>query len=76
MKATLEPTDQITQVDSIPCRIWQGQTDLGVRFFAFVALVAVEREQDCAEFERFLKEVAVVRQEIVQTAASPLRRIL
>lgn len=76
MKAALSPTDRITEVNGVPCRVWQGQTDLGIRFHAYVVLVAVEKSQDCAEFEKALKEVEVPRPEVAELAAIPLRRIL
>jgi hypothetical protein len=66
MRITLETTREIVELsprhapdperDGIPCRVWIGTTDAGVPIRALIALVAVERSEDAAAFDRELME--------------------
>lgn len=67
MKATMESTDRIVGVDvmtatdppqkaRISARVWEGKTQAGVAFVAYIPLVQVDREADNVEFARALKE--------------------
>lgn len=64
MKVTLEPTNLFTTVNNTRCRVWQGTTEQGVPIHAHIALVGVDRDQDVAELDRALKEVATPRAEL------------
>lgn len=55
MKIVLWSTEQFAEVDGMPVRIWEGATESGIPMFAFVARVAVKRDQDTAEFDRELR---------------------
>lgn len=39
MQLTLTPSDQVQDVDGIPCRIWKGATEEGVPVFAWISCV-------------------------------------
>jgi hypothetical protein len=60
MKATIESTDQIVPVKAdgreVRCRVWEGKTERGIPFTAYVVLVQVASEQKQDEFEQALKE--------------------
>lgn len=56
MKATIESTTRIVELSGVRARVWEGKTDKGVPFVCFVALCAVDKKEDAAEFERDLKE--------------------
>jgi hypothetical protein len=53
---TITPTDKLTTLDGVPCRLWEGETSAGVRCKVFVHRVAVRGDLDAAEFERELAE--------------------
>jgi hypothetical protein len=56
MKIHLESTGQIVEFNGIPCRVWEGKTEGGVRLTAFITRVAVDRAEDSSQFERELIE--------------------
>lgn len=73
MKATLESTSKIVTMNGIPCRIWEGKTESGIPFHAYIVRVAVAPNQDNSQFEKELTETAVPSAEV---AAIPMRMIL
>lgn len=60
MKVTLESTDKIVELSlngqTLPARVWEGQTANGIRCHAYVTRIACDLLADAAEFERDLKE--------------------
>jgi hypothetical protein len=73
MKATLESTSKVVEFNGVPARIWEGKTEKGVHFHAFVVRVGVGRGEDASEFEAELKET---RSPSAAIEAIPLRMIL
>jgi hypothetical protein len=57
MKITITSTDQITRIDGVPVRLWEGVTERGVACKVFVHRVAVRSTHDSAQFEAELKEM-------------------
>lgn len=74
MKATITSTDKIVTIDAVgvecsseygsggscqtKARVWEGVTEGGVAFVAYIPLVQVKRDADNAQFERELVEHA------------------
>ncbi len=62
MKATIASTDQIVDINAVghpgktKARVWEGVTDGGVRFTAYIPLVQVSAGDDNSQFERELSE--------------------
>lgn len=59
MKATITSTDQIVSISrdgKMTARVWEGVTEGGVAFTAFVSSVAVHKSRDYSKFERDLQE--------------------
>ena len=56
MKVTLESTTKIVELNGVPARIWEGQTDSGIAVHAYVTLIAVHKDDDASQFERELQE--------------------
>jgi hypothetical protein len=79
MKAKLESTSKVVNLapspnsHTIPARIWEGVTESGIPFTAFVTRVMVARDQDNRQFETELEETKVSS---ALVAALPLRLIL
>ncbi len=60
MKLILEPTDEILDVNGVPCRVWQGVTNGGSRAMAFVAALAVQGDgADLAAVDKRLSPLDV-----------------
>lgn len=73
MKATIFSTDQITTVDGVPCRIWNGLTEKGVHFFAFIHRVAAPVGNGMeAEFEREFRDAGQPEPEAMRDALGTL----
>jgi len=51
MKMTIESTTKIVKVDGIDCRVWEGETERGVKVICIIPGVAVADEQDVPQFE-------------------------
>ena len=57
MRAMIESTDQIAIMGKAGrTRVWEGVTEGGVKFVAYVSMVQVADVEDQAEFERDLTE--------------------
>jgi hypothetical protein len=62
MKARIASTDQIVTVKAIgfdgqtKARVWEGVTETGVRFTAYIPIVQVHKDDDNSQFERELSE--------------------
>lgn len=62
MKAIVESTTQIVELDALDhrivqkARVWKGTTEGGIDFEMVVIRVAVSKNADAAEFERDLQE--------------------
>lgn len=55
MKITIESTTQMTEINGVPARIWEGTTDSGIPIHCYIALVAVASDADTTQFERELE---------------------
>lgn len=54
MKATMVSTDQIVRVEKQVARVWEGVTEKGVPFVAYITMVQVRASEDLKQFEREL----------------------
>ena len=58
MEITVKNTSKIVQLNGVPGRVWEGQTSTGIPVIAFITRIAVEKQQDCSQFEAEFKEMA------------------
>lgn len=56
MQIQIESTGQLTHLDGVPVRVWEGVTAAGTKCKVFVHRVAVHQIEDASEFERELRE--------------------
>ena len=56
-KLTIEPTETITRIDGVPCRLWKGTTPSGGRLDVFVHRCGSADPAAQAELEKALIEV-------------------
>lgn len=77
MKINLESTAKIVTLTvngiGVPARIWEGKTDSGIPVHCYVTRIAVDRNEDCSQFERELQEH---RAPSVDVGAIPARLVL
>ena len=57
METIIKSTEQITTLDGVLCRHWEGTTDKGVRCNVFIHRIAVHKDDDASAFEAELKEM-------------------
>ena len=58
MKIAIHSTEQITEVNGVPGRVWEGESESGIPVLVLVTRVAVPANSSQAEFERELTEHA------------------
>jgi hypothetical protein len=73
MKVTIESTTKIVQLNGVPARIWMGTTESGIKMHAFIARVAIGKDEDGTQFEKELQECAIPSEAI---QAYPLSLII
>jgi hypothetical protein len=56
MKITVESTTKIVELNGLQCRVWEGETDKGVKLHAFIPVVAAHEGQDLSQFDKDLRE--------------------
>ena len=59
MKATIESTSEVVTIDkagNVKARVWEGVTEGGVKFTAYIPIVQVRSDDDNSQFEAELKE--------------------
>lgn len=57
MKINLESTTKVIEFNGIPARIWEGETENGIKVHAFITRIAVDKnESNLKEFEKQLQE--------------------
>jgi len=83
MKITIESTTKIVSVSpntassfasGIPCRVWEGMTDRGVKVQCLIPRIAALADQNLEQFEAELQEQHAPSSADVQ--AFPMRMIL
>ena len=63
----------MVELNGVPARVWEGETEHGIKCHAFITRIGVARDLDAYEFEVELKEQRTPSPEI---EAIPLRMIL
>lgn len=56
MKITIESTTKIVHANGVECRVWEGETEHGVKVQCLIPRIAARLDQDLTQFEEELKE--------------------
>ena len=57
MKITIESTTMLVELNGVPARIWEGETENGVKVHCFITRVAIDKnEKRLATFKKELQE--------------------
>ena len=74
MKITIHSTSKIIQFNGLPARIWEGETESGIKIHCYITRVAIDKtELRTEEFERELQEQ---KPPSVEVQSIPLRLII
>lgn len=73
MKLTAKSTTKIVILNGVPARIWEAETESGIKCHLYVTRVGAADDQDLSQFERELAECAAPTPEV---EAIPARLIL
>ena len=74
MKITIESTTMIVEASGVKCRVWEGETEHGVKVQCLIPRISAKKGQDLTQFEAELKEMAPPSVDAMQVY--PLRMIL
>lgn len=56
MEIQLTQTSKIVSLNGVPARIWEGVTSSGIPIHAFITRIAVNKDEDCGQFEAELQQ--------------------
>jgi hypothetical protein len=78
VKITIESTTEVIELEydngaRIPARVWEGETESGIKVQCLITRIAASSHADLAQFESELKEQRAPQME---PRAFPLRMIL
>jgi len=49
MKITIESTTKIVELNGVPARIWEGETETGIKVHCFITRIAIEKNEPRAD---------------------------
>ena len=55
MQITVASTTKIVELNGVPARVWEGETELGIKIHCFITRIAVDEKDDQEQFEKELK---------------------
>jgi hypothetical protein len=65
MKIFINSTEKIVHINGVPARIWEGETESGIKVHCYVTRVAIDiKEKRTEQFDRELEEHAPPSAEI------------
>ena len=74
MKIIIESTTKIVHLNDVPARVWEGQTESGIKVHCYITRIAINEDEPRAdEFRNELQEQKVPS---VEVEAIPLRMII
>ena len=73
MKIEIENTEKIVELNGVPARVWEGQTESGIPVHCFVTRISPQSNDNIEDFERELQETKAPSPEVL---AYPMRLIL
>lgn len=76
MKIILESTTKLVHLNGVQCRIWEGQTESGIRVHAFLPRIAIDENETEENIQLFQKELQECRKPSPELNVYPLRMII
>jgi hypothetical protein len=57
MKIIVENTTKIVELNGVPARVWEGETDSGIPVHCFITRISPQTHEGIDDFEKELQEV-------------------
>jgi hypothetical protein len=76
MKLIVESTSKVVEINGMPCRIWEGTTESGIKVHAFMIRVAISAEEEDDVHGQFKKELQECKAPSAELNVYPLRMII
>jgi hypothetical protein len=74
MKITVQSTTRMVEANGIPCRVWEGKTERGIKISCLIPRIAVASGDDTSQFEAELTEKPLIASNMPE--AFPLKMII
>lgn len=74
MRVTIESTEKIIEFNGIPARVWEGETESGIKIHCYITRVAINADE--SRIDEFQKELQEQKPPSAEIQAIPLRMIL
>jgi hypothetical protein len=56
MNIQIHSTTKVVEFNGVPARVWEGITKSGIEVHCFITRIAVNKNEDCTQFEKELQE--------------------
>jgi hypothetical protein len=76
MTITIDSTTKIVEMDGVPCRVWEGETDSGIKVHCYIARVAIDINSPANHVAQFEKELKQRKAPSAVIEALPMRLML
>lgn len=74
MKIIVQNTTKIVELNGVPARVWEGETDTGIKVHCFITRIGVSKDEP--NVEQFEKELTETRVPTSDIEGIPTRLIL
>lgn len=74
MKVTLQSTTKLVTLNGVPARIWEGQTESGIKVHAYITRIAIDMNE--TRTDEFETELLQQEQPSAEVRAIPLKLII
>jgi len=74
MKIIIELTSKFVTLNGVPARIWEGETESGIKLHCYITRIAIDKDE--TRIEEFEKELQQQRPPSKEIEAIPLRMII
>lgn len=74
MKINIESTTKIVDLNGIPARVWEGESESGIKVHCFITRIALDKDE--TRIEEFQNELQEQRTPSPAIQAIPLNLIL
>jgi hypothetical protein len=76
MKITIESTTKLVTLNGVDARLWEGETDSGIKVHCFIVRIAHDIDAPPERVEQFTRELHAQRPPAPELIPYPTRMIL
>ncbi len=76
MTLTIHSTEKIVELNGVPARIWEGETDSAVFVTCFITRIAVDKSYPEEVHKQFYEELTQCSEPAAAAQSFPLKMIL